>query len=215
VRGACPYTYLSTTGANVVSATELTERVPQGANMATNNKRVSTGWDGLFAGAESVRLTATTATPADILTTAARIVSVGSKVHTPGDGTPQTGRFTGLHVMEFQDTLYTENTRKGRQYSDAVLIALWKAEFPTAKCKYEDHASYVKSARADFNRNKRGMKLEQFKARTSLDKVPEYFKPVTDAKKSAKKAVKAVKKTTQSVVEEPVAPAVEAAPVEA
>lgn len=131
-----------------------------------------------------------------------KVISVGTKVSKPTDGTTSTGRFTGLHIMEFQDRLYGHNMLPGWGFTDVELAVAWRAEFPTAKCNFAIKHAYVTSARNDLNRGRRGLTVTQLNAQFGFDGPVGRFhpKPVEEVK------VKRVKAAPKAQAAEPVQP---------
>lgn len=148
---------------------------------------VSTPFAAILAGLTAIKGIAPEAEAID--KAVGKFTAAGSKVSKPSDGTPQTGRFTGLRVMNFQDLLYGHNMLKGWGFTDAELAVAWRAEFPTAKCNFAVHHGYVTSARADLNRGKRGMQIAQLNAQFGFEgPVMRFHKPVEPVKAKAAKA---------------------------
>ena len=159
---------------------------------------------GILAGLRSIRGVART--PEAIDAVVGQFVEAGSKKSKPSDGTPRTGRFTGLHIMEFQDRLYGHNMLPGWGFTDAELAVAWRAEFPTAICNFAAKNQYVTSARADLNRGARtGLKLAQLQAQYGFDgPVNQFYGKVKEAKPEGKvKVTVKVKKAKKAKVTEP------------
>lgn len=148
---------------------------------------------GIHAGLVAIRGVARTADA--ILAAGARLTEVSSKVSPPSDGTTQTGRFSGLRIMEFQDRLYGHNMLPGWGFTDAELAAAWKAEFPTAKCDFAAKNAYVTSARGDLNRGRRGLTIAQLNAQYGFTgPVLAFTKPIEEVKPVEVKVAVAVAK---------------------
>lgn len=147
-------------------------------------------------------------TPEAIMAALGKATAAGAKVSKPTDGTVTTGRFTGLHIMEFQDRLYGHNMLRGWGYTDAALALAWKVEFPNAKCDFAVKNAYVTSARADLNRGARtGLKLAQLNAQYGFEgKVAQFHLPPIEEKAKVKRPAKAKKaEPTPEPTPEPVA----------
>lgn len=140
-----------------------------------------------------------------------KFLAAGGKIAKPSDGTVTTGRFTGLHVMKFQDMLYGHNMLKGWGFTDAELAVAWRGEFPTAKCNFANKNAYVTSARADLNRGKRGMSAAQLNAQFGFEgPVTQFYaKPVEVVKVKRAKKEKAQPTEPAEVVPETVSETLE------
>lgn len=128
---------------------------------------VRPAWLAIRAGLAAVN--ATPATADDIEKAVPAFLAAGQTIAPASDGTVQTGRFTGLRIMEFQDRLYGHNQMAGWGFTDAALATAWRAEFPNAKCNFAVKHSYIGSARGDLNRNKRGTTIEQLRAQFKFE----------------------------------------------
>jgi hypothetical protein len=117
----------------------------------------------ILAGLKSIR--GSVADTAEGVDTAMGVfVQAASKVVEPSSGTVTTGRFTALHIMEFQDRLYGHNMLPGWGFTDLELAVAWRGEFPAAKCNFAEKRHYVTSARNDLNRGRRGLRVAQLNA---------------------------------------------------
>jgi hypothetical protein len=169
----------------------------------TTKTKLTTPFAAILAAANVARDVAADADAIDKVV--GKMTKAGAAISKPGQGTANTGRFTGLHIMKFQDELYGHNMLAGWGFTDATLAALWRMEFPTAKCNFAVKHAYVGSTRNDLNRNRRAAKLDYLRATYGFDgDVQRFYAPVKPA------AVKAAKPSKTKAKAEPT---VEATPV--
>jgi hypothetical protein len=151
--------------------------------MTNAGVELSTAWRAIRAGLVAVRGVART--PEAIQDAVGRFLDGCRTVAEPSDGSAQTGRVTGLRIMEFQDRLYGHNMMTGWGFTDAELATAWRAEFPTAKCNFAAKHAYITSARTDLNRNRRGTTIEQLRAQYKFDgPVNEFKAPIAEPAKA-------------------------------
>lgn len=148
-------------------------------------------FEAILAGLTAVRGVQRTAEAIEVA--AGKFTKAAAKVAKPAEGTVNTGRFTGLHIMEFQDHLYGKNMTKGWGFTDGELAVAWRAEFPNAKCNFADRHLYVTSARGDLNRDKRGTKLANLRGLYKFEGPVVQFHPKPVEEKAKGKKVKALK----------------------
>jgi hypothetical protein len=70
--------------------------------------------------------------------------------NTPNTGVRNTGRFSGHHVFESQNTAYFAAAVSGVFVSDGHFVAMWAADLPNARCPYIDRVSYPTSTLSEY-----------------------------------------------------------------
>jgi len=170
-------------------------------NMSTKFT-LTTPFAAIFAAASVARDVAADAEAIDKVV--GKMTGAGTKVSKPGPGTATTGRFTGLHIMKFQDELYGHNMLAGWGFTDATLAAVWRMEFPGAKCNFAVKNAYVNSTRNDLNNNRRAAKMEYLRKTYGFDgNVQRFFAPVKETKAKATVAKGKAPKKAEPKVETP------------
>ena len=70
--------------------------------------------------------------------------------NTPNTGVRNTGRFSGYHVFESQNTMYLAAALCGAYVTDGHFTAMWAADLPNARCPYMERVSYPTSTLTEY-----------------------------------------------------------------